>query len=286
MQDCQPACWLGHSFLQMWKQRSKRKGLIKCPHLNLCFKRFAHTVRVMIFVVSDRRDPFLLCALYLRYCWQPRQNISFRSKFVLHLVRVIVFCCQVTAAQLHFSFAHCKCSNHAFCWQPRQIIFRSEIPSRSSFCTSVRFMLCLILSFSLFFTLYMLTLYCVSRRQNVMKKKEVKPVTWPMQVHYFYTMKKHIKKPKKSRWLWSTVGGVSLPSVRLECVCMCVCVRARVCYKDEIEGQSDRPQNLLQQGERPTIFDSHSEVSKDFIDQKARRKRCTKTLNPIVPAVC
>ena len=83
------------------------------------------------------------------------------------------------------------------------------------------------------------------------------------------------KKPKKSRWLWSTVGDVSLPSVRLECVCMCVCVRARVCYKDEIEGQSDRPQNLLQQGERPTIFDSHSEVSKDFIDQKARRKRCT-----------
>ena len=30
-----------------------------------------------------------------------------------------------------------------------------------------------------------------------------------------------------------------------------------------------------------TILDSHSEVSKDFIDQKARQKRCTKSLNPI-----
>ena len=34
-------------------------------------------------------------------------------------------------------------------------------------------------------------------------------------------------------------------------------------------------------GERPAILDSHSEVSKDFIDQKARRKWCTKSLNPI-----
>ena len=35
------------------------------------------------------------------------------------------------------------------------------------------------------------------------------------------------------------------------------------------------------QGERPTILDSHSEISKDLIDQKARRKRCTKSLSPI-----
>ena len=28
-------------------------------------------------------------------------------------------------------------------------------------------------------------------------KKEVIPVTWPMQVHYFYTMKKHIKTPEE-----------------------------------------------------------------------------------------